>query len=60
MKYKPTKEEIEALENKGWNHDEGWWWENEKLGYGKTYKEAIKYQKLKESKPLNLKYKGEE
>lgn len=44
-RYKPTDEETEALKAKGWTVDnEGWWWPVGELGYGRTYKEAVKEQ----------------
>ena len=48
-RYTPTAEQAERLKAKGWQADsDGWWWRVGTVGYGKTYKEAVREQEKQE------------
>ena len=41
-RYRPTQVEIDALTARGWGIDSDGYWFPPGLGYGRTYREAIK------------------
>ena len=41
-RYKPTQPEIDALKARGWSMDSDGYWFPPGLGWGRTYREAVK------------------
>lgn len=53
-RYKPTDDEAAALVAKGWRYtpankdEDAWFWPPDTLGYGWTYREAVREQRRRE------------